>query len=70
MSHEYQGRPIATEWHSTPPAYIAYFADEYDGAVDSRHSIAFGRTEDEAVAALIEIESDREAERYATAGGA
>ena len=55
---EYQGRPISFEWHGTPQLYVAYFEQEYDGATDSHHPIGFGRTEDEAVADLIEKDAD------------
>lgn len=50
-------RPVATEWHSTPQFYVAYFRDEYDGALDSKHPMGFGKTEAEAIADLHDQEA-------------
>ena len=50
----HQGRPISVDFHSTPQVYSAIFSQEYDGATDSRHAMGFGRTEEEAIANLIE----------------
>jgi hypothetical protein len=52
----YRGRPISVEWHGTPGLYTAIFSNEYDGATDSRHPMGYGRTEEEAIAALIEAD--------------
>lgn len=48
------GRQISVEWHSTPRLFVAYFTQEYDGAIDSHHPVGFGKTEQEAVADLRE----------------
>jgi hypothetical protein len=56
----YQGRPITVDFCSTPGLYAAIFKNEYDGAEDSRSPIGWGRTEDEAVADLIEQAEERE----------
>jgi hypothetical protein len=58
MKHEYQGRPISVHWESTPAIYAAIFHNEYDGAPDSNHPIGYGRTEEAAVADLIEKEQE------------
>lgn len=51
----YQGRPIRVDWCSTPALYMALFSDEYDGAPDAGFQpMGFGKTEDAAVADLIE----------------
>ena len=50
----HQGRPISVDWDSTPALYVAIFSEEYDGAIDSHHPVGLGRTEEEAVADLIE----------------
>lgn len=48
----YQGRPISTD---QPFGYwTAIFSDEYDGAPDSHHPVGMGKTEEEAIADLIE----------------
>lgn len=55
----HQGRPISVEWQSTPALYVAIFREEYDGALDSHHPMGFGRTEEAAVADLIEKGEER-----------
>lgn len=52
----YQGRPIAVHFESMPGMYIAIFDQEYDGAPDSRNPVGMGKTEEAAVADLIEQE--------------
>jgi cephalosporin hydroxylase len=54
----YRGRPISVDWHSTPGVYIAIFSQEYDGAPDSRNPVGYGKNPDEAVADLIEADTD------------
>jgi hypothetical protein len=56
VNRAYQGRPIRVEWESTPALYSAVFDQEYDGAPDSHSPRGFGRTEDAAVADLIDQE--------------
>lgn len=56
---EYQGRPIAVSWQSTPALWMAYFAHEYDGAPDAGFQpVGYGKTEEAAVADLIEMEEE------------
>jgi hypothetical protein len=54
MTRNHNGRPISVQWESTPAIYSAIFSDEYDGAPDSRNPVGYGKTEEEAVANLIE----------------
>jgi hypothetical protein len=56
----YQGRPIDVDFHSTAGLYVAIFKDEYDGAPDSRDPVGLGRSEEAAVADLIEQDKERE----------
>lgn len=55
----HQGRPIGVDFASTPQLYVAIFEQEYDGAPDSNSPMGFGKTEDEAVADLIEKDEER-----------
>lgn len=45
-------------WQSTPQLWAAMRPD-YDGAIDSKYPIGFGKTKADAVAALIEQEDGR-----------
>jgi hypothetical protein len=48
---------INYSWQSTPQLWMAVF-DNYDGAIDSKHPVGFGRTKEEAAADLIEKEAE------------
>jgi hypothetical protein len=50
-----KGHKIITSWQSTPQLWMAVF-DNYDGAVDSKHPMGFGKTEAQAVEDLLEHE--------------
>ena len=54
-SRTHAGQRIELIWQSTPALWAAIFADSYDGAEDSHCPMGFGKTEDEAVADLIEM---------------
>jgi hypothetical protein len=62
VKRTYQGRPISVDFHSTPQLYAAIFTNEYCGCEECRgkQPIGFGRTEDAAVAALIEQEQEND----------
>jgi hypothetical protein len=56
----YRGRPISVEYHGgVPGLYVAIFENEYDGAPDSRSPMGYGKTEEAAVADLIEQDADQ-----------
>ena len=60
FGYAHRGRPISVDFHSTPQIYSAIFTNEYDGAPDSNHPVGLGKTEEAAVAALIEQDEERQ----------
>ena len=52
-----KGHKIITSWQSTPQLWMAVF-DNYDGAIDSRHPMGFGKSEMDSVADLLQQERD------------
>ena len=48
---------IEYSWQSTPQLWAAMRPD-YDGAIDAKHPIGFGKTKEEAAADLLEHEQD------------
>ncbi len=59
----HQGRPIDVDFDSTPQLYLATFPNEYCGCGCLRGLVGMGKTQDQAVADLIE-KDDQQADLY------